>query len=323
MRRILKKAMVTVTALPFALGLSMASADTIRIALAETPSDELAAFFVALDRAKANGLDYEWTAFADEELAIQAVLSGQMHIGFGTPYAAMQRSKAPLRILFQLSKLKFFPVTTKKYSKLEDLDGEPILLHSRGGGTDAIANVIESRLGIMFGDRSYVPGSANRVAALLGGRADATIIDLSNKNKLMRSEAGANFNVLEMFDVEASDEALFGNLDWIQQNAGDVQIFVDALLSVYRDMHEDPTMVRRETNPDGPIGQLPEEILAELDGFYADAVEAGLYDPDGGGRTAAMADLEWYTAAGQLEGDPSTLDIEDFWYLKPLDAAMQ
>ncbi len=323
MRRILKKLMVTATALPFALGLSMASADTIRIALAETPSDELAAFFVALDRAKANGLDYEWTAFADEELAIQAVLSGQMHIGFGTPYAAMQRSKAPLRIVFQLSKLKFFPVTTKKYSMLEDLDGEPILLHSRGGGTDAIANVIESRLGIMFGDRSYVPGSANRVAALLGGRADATIIDLSNKNKLMRSEAGGNFNVLEMFDVEASDEALFGNLDWIQENESDVQIFVNALLSVYRDMHDDPTMVRRETNPDGPIGQLPEEILAELDGFYADAVEAGLYSPDGGGRTAAMADLEWYTAAGQLEGDPSTLNIEDFWYLKPLDAAMQ
>ncbi len=323
MRRTLKKLMATVTALPLALGLSMANADTIRIALAETPSDELAAFFVALDRARANGLDYEWTAFADEELAIQAVLSGQMHIGFGTPYAAMQRSKAPLRIVFQLSKLKFFPVTTKKYSKLEDLDGEPILLHSRGGGTDAIANVIESRLGMMFGDRSYVPGSANRVAALLGGRADATIIDLSNKNKLMRSEAGANFNVLEMFDVEASDEALFGNLDWIQENEGDVQIFVNALLSVYRDMHEDPTMVRRETNPDGPIGQLPEEILAELDGFYADAVEAGLYSPDGGGRTAAMADLEWYTAAGQLEGDPSTLNIEDFWYLKPLDAAMQ
>ena len=67
----------------------------IRIALAETPSDELAAIFVALDRAKANGLDYEWTAFADEQLAIQAILSGQMDIRFGTPYSAMQRSKAP------------------------------------------------------------------------------------------------------------------------------------------------------------------------------------------------------------------------------------
>ncbi len=312
---------LTGAAVALAIG-AAAQAETIRIALAETPSDELAAFFVALDRAKANGLDYEWTAFSDEELAIQAVLSGQMDIGFGTPYAAMQRSKAPLRIVFQLSKLKFFPVTTKKYEKLEDLNGEPILLHSRGGGTDSIANVIEDRLGITFGERSYVPGSSNRVAALLGGRADATIIDLSNKNKLMRSEAGANFNVLEMFDVEASDEALFANLNWIQENEEAVQIFVNALVSVYQDMHEDPTIIRRETNPDGPIGQLPEEILAELDGFYTDAVEAGLYDPNGGGRKAAMADMEWYSAAGQLEGDPSTLNIEDFWYLKPLDAAM-
>jgi len=95
---------------------SGAQADKIRIALAETPSDEVAAFFVALDRAKANGLDYEWTAFSDEELAIQAILSGQMDIGFGTPYAAMQKAKAPIRIIFQLSKLKFFPVTSKKYS---------------------------------------------------------------------------------------------------------------------------------------------------------------------------------------------------------------
>jgi NitT/TauT family transport system substrate-binding protein len=313
------------TAVPVAISMmvSTVQAEPIRIALAETPSDELAAFFVALDRAKANGLDYEWTAFSDEELAIQAVLSGQMDIGFGTPYAAMQRSKAPLRIVFQLSKLKFFPVTTKKYSSLNDLNGEPILLHSRGGGTDSIANVIEERVGITFGERSYVPGSSNRVAALLGGRADATIIDLSNKNKLMRSEAAAGFNVLEMFEVEASDEALFGNLTWIQENEEQVDIFVKALVSVWQDMHEDPTIIRRETNPDGPIGQLPKEILDELDGFYADAVEGGLYDPNGGGRKAAMADMEWYSAAGQLDGDASTLNIEDFWYLAPLDAAMK
>ncbi len=320
MKSLLKSTAIAVVAI--GLSVSAAAAEKIRIALAETPSDELAAFFVALERAKANGLDYEWTAFSDEELAIQAVLSGQMDIGFGTPYAAMQRSKAPLRIVFQLSKLKFFPVTTKKYNSLEDLNGEPILLHSRGGGTDSIANVIEDRLSMKFGERSYVPGSSNRVAALLGGRADATIIDLSNKNKLMRSDAGKDFNVLEMFEVEASDEALFANLDWIQENEEDVQIFVNALVSTWQDMAEDPTIIRRETNPDGPIGQLPKEILDELDGFYADAVEGGLYDPNGGGRKAAQADMEWYSAAGQLDGDASTLNIEDFWYLAPLDAAM-
>jgi NitT/TauT family transport system substrate-binding protein len=102
MQPLFRKLAAATLAVPLAFGLmsSTAHADKIRIALAETPSDELAAFFVALDRAKAAGLDYEWTAFSDEELAIQAVLSGQMDIGFGTPYSAMQRSKAPIRIIF-------------------------------------------------------------------------------------------------------------------------------------------------------------------------------------------------------------------------------
>jgi len=324
MKQILKKIVGLAVAVPMAVGLMLsgAQAATLKIALAETPSDELAAFFVALDRAKANGLDYEWTAFSDEELAIQAVLSGQMNIGFGTPYSAMQRSKAPIRIIFQLSKLKFFPVTSKKYSDLKDLDGQPILLHSRGGGTDSIANVIEDKIGIKFGDRSYVPGSSNRVVALVSGQTDATIIDLSNKNKVVK-QFPDKFNVLPMFEVDSSDEALFANLDWIKENEEQVNILVKALAGVWQDMQEDPTIISRETNPDGPIGQLPKEILAELDGFYTDAVAGGLYDPNGGGRKAAQADMEWYSAAGQLDGDPSTLNIEDFWYLAPLDAAMK
>lgn len=322
MRNLIGKIAKFAAAVPLIVGLTATSAyaEKIRIALAETPSDELAAFFVALDRAKANGLDYEWTAFSDEELAIQAVLSGQMDIGFGTPYAAMQRSKAPIRIIFQLSKLKFFPVTSKKFSDLKELDGQPIMLHSRGGGTDSIANVIEDKMDIKFGTRSYVPGSSNRIVALIAGRTDATIVDLSNKNKLVK-QAGDDFNVLPMFEVDSSDEALFANLDWIKENEADVQIFVNALVSVYQDMAEDPTIISRETNPDGPIGQLPAEILGELDGFYTDAVAGGLYDPNGGGRVAAQADMEWYSQAGQLTGALEDLNIEDFWYLAPLDAA--
>jgi NitT/TauT family transport system substrate-binding protein len=52
-------------------------------------------------------------------------------------------------------------------------------------------------------------------------------------------------------------------------------------------MAKDPTIIRRETNPDGPIGELPEEVLGELDGFYADAVAGGLYDVNGGGAVSS------------------------------------
>lgn len=324
MRNLFVRATHTIAAAAMAgmLFAAAAQAEKLRIALAEPPSDELAHIFVALDRAKKMGLEFEWTAFADEELAIQAILSGQMDIGFGTPYSVMQRSKAPVRIIFQMSKLKFFPVTSKKYSKLEDLSGEPIMLHSRGGGTDSIANVIEDRFGFKFGKRSYVPGSSNRVAALMAGQTDATIVDLSNKNKLMKLQ-GDKFNVLPMFDVDASDEALFANLDWMKKNSEAVDIFLKALVSVYRDMDKDPTMVKRETDPNGPIGQLPKEVLDGLDGFYAEAVAGGLYDPNGGGMKAAKADLEWYSKAGQLQGTPASLDPNDFWYFEPLNKATQ
>jgi NitT/TauT family transport system substrate-binding protein len=39
--------------------------------------------------------------------------------------------------------------------------------------------------------------------------------------------------------------------------------------------------------------------------------------------TAAKADMEWYSKAGQLTGDPATLNISDFWYMDPLDRAAQ
>ena len=194
------------------------------------------------------------------------------------------------------------------------------MLHSRGGGTESIANVIEDKLSIKFGKRSYVPGSANRIAALIAGQTDATIVDLSNKNKLVKLH-GDNFNVLPMFEVDASDEAIFGNLDWIKANQKDVNIFVKALVSVYKDMHKDPTVIRQETDPNGPIGQLPKEVLDGLDQFYTDAVAGGLYDPNGGGIKAAKADMEWYSKAGQLTGDPAALKIDDFWYMDPLNAA--
>ena len=68
------------------IGFNAQGADKIRIALGDVASVETLCFLVALDRAKDRGLDYELTAFAKEQLAIQAVIGGQMDIGIGTPY---------------------------------------------------------------------------------------------------------------------------------------------------------------------------------------------------------------------------------------------
>src|SRR3712207_6606005 len=100
------------------LGASLAGAQesTVRVALGDVVSEETLAFIVALERAKDRGVEYELTSFAEEELAIQAIVGGQADLGIGTPYSVIQKTKVPLRAIFQMSSLVFFPVVSTERS---------------------------------------------------------------------------------------------------------------------------------------------------------------------------------------------------------------
>lgn len=302
------------------IGLNVQAADKIRIALGDVASVETLCFLVALDRAKDRGLDYEMTAFAKEQLAIQAVIGGQMDIAVGTPYSIIQKSKVPLRNIFQLSKLVFFPVVANKYKTWQDLDGEPFTFHARGTGTEAIGDIIIKREGITLGQRSYVPGSENRIIAMMNGQINATIVDLSNKNILL-AKAGDKFHTLPGVTDPASDEVLFAEIGWLKENKESVAILVEELLRTWREMTKDPTIIDQERKKRNLLSDLPKELLAEVDAYYKEAVDGGLYDPNGGGVESAKADFAFYVAAGQMDGPAESLKVEDYWYLAPLDAA--
>jgi NitT/TauT family transport system substrate-binding protein len=293
------------------IGASIAEAqDKVRVALGDVISAENIAFVIALERAKERGLDYELTSFAEEELAIQAIVAGQADVGVGTPYAVIQKTKVPLRIIFQLSTLVFFPVVSNEYETWQDLDGQPFTFHGRGSGTEAIGNIIAEREGIEFGERSYVPGSDNRVIALLNGTIKATILDLTNKNILME-QAGDRFHVLPTPDEKASDEVVFASQEWLNNNT-----------ELWREMSENPAVVEEERAARGLMADQPQELIDEVPEYYAQGAGAGLFDPDGGGEAAAKLDFEFYTQAGQIEGGSSLL-VEDYWDLRPLEHAKQ
>ena len=62
---------------------------------------------------------------------------------------------------------------------------------------------------------------------------------------------------------------------------------------------------------------------AEISAYYKETAEAGALAPNGGGADAAKKDFEFFAAAGQIEGDPATLKVEDFWDLAPIDRALE
>lgn len=302
------------------LGTAQAQQKKIRIALGDSLSTETLPMVIALERAKEKGVDYEISFMAKEELAIQAVINGQADLGIGTPYAVIQKSKAPMRILFQGTRLVFFPVVDKSYKSWKDLNGQPFTFHARGTGTEAIGNIIAKREGIQFGDRSYVPGSENRIIAMMKGQIKATIIDLANKNTLME-KGGDRFHVLPGVSSPASDETLFGNVDWIKTNEKQVDIIVTEFLRFWMEMNADPSVVEKERVKRNLMADQPKEVLADINKFFTAATTAGIFAPGGGSVEVAKSDFEFYVEAGQMKGPAESLKVEDFWYLAPLEKA--
>ena len=163
------------------IGLPTVDAQTrtkIRYGLGDVLTTDDLQLLIAVERAKARGVDVEVTPFKSEEVATQAVINGQADVGQGTPYAAIQKVNVPIRFFYQLYALQFFPVVNKEnYKSWKDLDGQEIAVHARGSGTEAIMNLVAKEHGIKYKNISYVPGSQVRALGLLRGNIKATILD--------------------------------------------------------------------------------------------------------------------------------------------------
>lgn len=297
------------------------SAQQVQVALGDTVSVDTLAFVVALERAKARGFDYKLTSFSKEDLAIQAVINGQADVAAATPYAVMQKTKAPLRAMFQMTRLVFFPVVDKAtYKSWADLNGQSFTFHARGSGTEAIGNILAKRNNIQFGQRNYIAGSENRVVAMTNGQIKATILDLANKNLLMQ-RGGDRFTALPGLDNPASDEVLFSRVDWIEKNGAKADLLVEEFLKLWTELNKNPAIIEQERARLNLLKDLPKEVLADVTKFHQQGVEAGVFSKNGGDLNSIKVDFEFYIEAGQMTGPAETLKAEDFWDLRPLNKA--
>jgi len=298
------------------------AAGKIKMAFGDIATVETLSFLIAIENARARGLDIDITYFRSEDVANQAVVNEQADIGVGTPYAVIQNVKAPIRIFYQLSTLLFYPVVSKKYySSWKDLDGQEMVVHSRTSGTLALANLMAQKQGIKYKTISYVPGSEVRALAMLKGNIKATYLDSFNTSFLMK-EAPGQFMVLPAGESTASDEALFARKTFIDANSEAVEILIEELVKVWRRVNADPFYVIDERKRLGLLPDLPKKLEPEVVPYYVQAAAGAMFPSNGGGRQAARIDLEFFSVAGQLKGPPSALRVEDYWYFAPLERVL-
>ena len=302
------------------LSTGIAAQNQIKYALGDVISIDELPLLVAIERAKKRGVNVEVTAFKSEEIATQAVINGQADIGQGTPYAALEKVNVPIRFFYQLSSLQFYPIVNPEFYKAwKDLDGQEIVVHARGSGTEAIMNLMAKEHGIKYKNVSFVPGSNVRALGLLKGNIKATILDASNKNYVMK-EAPGKFVVLPLGQVKASDEALFARKDFLEKNQAAVAVLVEELVKVNREINKDPQSILEERRRLGLLKDLPAKLEAEILPYFREGVETGIFPNDGGGERAAKNDLEFFHLSGALKSP--NMKVEDFWHLAPLNAAL-
>ena len=303
--------------------LPAAAEGQMHIAFGDIATVETLNFQIAIERAKERGVDVEVSYLKSEDIAAQAVVGGQADVGVGTPYALLQKVKAPIRLFYQISSLRFFPiVNTEFYKEWKDLDGQEIAVHSRGSGTEAIMMLMAQRNGITYTNISYGPGSEGRAGALLQGNVKATIVDAANR-KLVMDKAPGKFAVLPMEGVNATDEALYANTDYLANNQAAVDVLVEELIRTTREINANPAVVADLRKQYNLLAELPAEEEAGITDYFAESVASGAFPANGGGEAAVKDDFDFYTIAGQLEGDPSALQVADFWEFGPLNRALE
>lgn len=297
--------------------------DVITFAEADTITGESLINLIAFERAKARGVNAEAISLQSDDLVFQAVLNGQVEVGVGSAYAALQTlgAEAPVRNFYQLKKLGFLCVVNKnKIKSWKDLDGQPITIHARGSGTEAISYYMEKVHDIKFSELSFVPGSEVRAIALLKGTIDATFLDITN-TRLVLAEDPEKFGILALGDVDGSDSLLFARTDFLSDRAGDIQILLEELMRAAREINADPTLPARLREEMGLLPDLPQELVDEITPYFETAVRQGMFAEDGGGLPAALGDFEFLTASGGLQGPSSDLNPDNFWNFELLDKA--
>ena len=96
----------------------------------------------------------------------------------------IQKVKAPIKLFYQMSNLRFFPVVdASAYKDWKDLNGQEMAVHSRGSGTEAIMKMMASATASNTA-RSATCRARGARRAMLQGNIKATVVDAANRRLL-------------------------------------------------------------------------------------------------------------------------------------------
>ncbi|WP_415893120.1 ABC transporter substrate-binding protein [Neptuniibacter sp. PT8_73] len=296
-----------------------ANAGLIRVALNDFPGPDMLPTLIAIERAKERGLAIKVDYMLSEEKALLAILNNRADIGMGVSYQKVQQTDVPLRMFFQINKLRFHPVVDSRYfNSWEELDGEDMYSHGKGSGTEAMVKMMAKKHGIKYRKMVYLSGSGVRANAMVNGRVHATVVDTERKNKLL-ARPNSPFRTLPVGQIDATDEALYANESFIRAHRKELLILVEELLYVWSRMNTEPVFILEQRNNYGLLPKIADEKVLR---YMKEMIAEDTFPSDGGRTSAFGADIDFYGFAGTIQ-KPEEQKVEQYWDFSLLDQVAQ
>lgn len=270
------------------------------------------------------GWTVKTTFFDTPEADYAALSSGDIQIAAGSTPAGLAaiQAGAKFHMLAPNQGVDWVLVGTPDINNCGDLIGKRFALHSLAGTTTSFAkawlaaNCTADQLQQV--KPIYIPGAENRLAALLAGQIDATLLDYPNLNE-MKAKAPDKFHEIQDFSKDPTigkiKSSFFSVNDaWYAQNKDATVEFLKMMMKGYLDTKADPTLVAPLAQANNVQYDAPQQaaLVDEL---------SGALDPTLSVDESTMNfTIQFYVSTGNIQPG---LEVSQVLNLEPLQAASQ
>ena len=259
----------------------------------------------------------------DGSVAIQAIAQGEgqiaTNIGVNVGLLAVDEGAAIVDVM-ATQRPTWALVSRNEIETIEDLAGLTMGVHGETSFTKAIADYYDAQYELGM-TQVIIPGSEVRAEALANDQIDASVIDLPDIVSLEATYPDS-FNVLDTIGENLPDlieQDIWMNKTWVEENPELAQQVTTCLVQGLRNLIDDPAYA---------VG-LASELLPDVDPaiheqLIAEYGERGIWDPNGVlNEETAQFTVEFFADLGEIDVDPATVNLEDYFNFDLLANAVQ
>jgi ABC-type nitrate/sulfonate/bicarbonate transport system substrate-binding protein len=217
-----------------------------------SPGLSTAPYLAALDAMRAAGYTIDTPIIESSELLTQGVAGGQFAFGSGANNSVLAAIEAGANLKVITSRVAnewTLYARTATIKTCADLAGKKLAIHSEGAvSTAMVKNYVQTKCPGTEPSYVVVPGSPNRLAALLADQIDASPLELGDSITI-DTKAADRFSLLASLASDLPDlqtTSIYVNGDFAKANPGTVQALVKAVITEYRRVGGDAALLQAD-----------------------------------------------------------------------------